>query len=46
MDDKLGTFEKGKQPGVILLQGVDLKQNEKFAFCKSAKIDVILKIEF
>lgn len=27
MEDKLGSFEKGKQPGVVLLQGLDAEQN-------------------
>ena len=34
MDDKLGSFEKGKQPGVILLQDLDVEQN---AILHSAK---------
>ncbi len=28
MDDKLGSFEKGKQPGVVLLQAADAEKNK------------------
>jgi aminodeoxyfutalosine deaminase len=34
MDDKLGSFEKGKQPGVVLIEGVQNLQLEKNAFSK------------
>ena len=38
MKDKLGSFEKGKQPGVVLLQGIDVDQNESLHSSKAKRL--------
>lgn len=39
MNDKLGSFEKGKQPGIVLLQDLDVNQKETL---RSAKVERLL----
>lgn len=38
MDDELGSFEKGKQPGVVLLQGLDAEQNGTLQSTKAQRL--------
>lgn len=38
MDDKLGSFEKGKQPGVVLLENADAEKNESLLTAKAKKL--------
>jgi cytosine/adenosine deaminase-related metal-dependent hydrolase len=38
MDDKLGSLEKGKQPGVILLQGLNIGQKETLHSAKAQRL--------
>lgn len=34
MDDRLGSFEKGKKPGVLLIDGIENLQGNEKAFVK------------
>lgn len=38
MDDQLGSFEKNKQPGVVLLQGLDAEQNGTLQSTKAQRL--------
>lgn len=38
MDDKLGSFDKGKQPGVVLLEGLDAEQNKTLQSAKARRL--------
>ncbi len=38
MNDKLGSFEKGKQPGVVLLEMANTKQNQTLVTAKAKRL--------
>src|SRR5215210_899608 len=38
MNDKLGSFEKGKQPGIVLLHNIDVNQRESLHLAKVERL--------